>query len=670
MSIIVLDRAVVNKISAGEVVEKPASIVKELLENSIDAGAKNITIDIEDGGIKKIAIQDDGCGIKSEEIGLAFTPHATSKLTKYSDLNSLTTMGFRGEALASISAVSKVTITTKTETEDIATRVILEGGTEIEKLQVASVTGTKIEVEDVFYNTPARLKFLRKPKSEESDITSYVNKIILSHSNINFKYIVNGKLVYNTNCGGLLNNIYTIYGSEFADNLIPVDFTKNGSKVFGYICKPEFCKPNRTYQTLFVNNRYCVNSLVSTACQNAFENFMMKGKFPIYVLFLELPIPDVDVNVHPNKLEVKFANTHFVYGLVNDAICETLYNYNHIRNVETKSIQGNIANDDDIISNEKITQTVITNEDDTNASQKFVDVDYSAIINGEVEYADTIDPEGISFENEEERQRYLRLKKLFDESQNGSNSIEFELSNNLLSALDTSEIDKRNAIKFNDEINRKQCIANENVLNEPKLEQSAYKDLFKKDYILIGKAFNTYLILEQEDRLYLIDQHAGHERIKYDKLIEQIESNTLLNQDLLVPYTFNVSSSEFGFLIENMDLLKSFGIELEEFGVNSFKVSSIPLLLSGINLKEYFDELLKGCSGFARSPKEIIREKFMQMACKSAVKGGDDLKDGEINYLLDVLKRETNVLLCPHGRPIVVEIDKKQIEKWFKRIVS
>lgn len=628
MSIKLLNKDVINKISAGEVVEKPASVVKELIENSIDAGAKNITIEIENGGIDKISVLDDGCGIKKDEILLAFTPHATSKLSKIEDLSSLQTMGFRGEALATISAVSKVTIITKTNEDDTATMMMLEGGESVKSADVAGNTGTKIDVNNIFYNTPARLKFLRKPKTEENDITGYVEKMILSHCDICFKYIVNGNLIYNTQNGDLLNNIYSIYGKQVAEGVIEVNYNIGDYKIYGYISKPELGRANRSYQNLFVNDRYCINPLISTACQNAYENFTMKGKFPLYVLFVNIPQADLDVNVHPNKLEVKFADTHKIYTLVSDAVYKALFDFNQIRNVDIYGIENN---DTQIESTEDIKLNELTKN------------------------------EGVSFSQEEENAQKTemdKIRQILDDSKVNAGSIDFNLTNSLLSQVELTNIEAKTDSKEND------TILNSQVLQED------YKDLFEYEYKLIGKAFNTYLILEQDERLYFIDQHAAHERQKYDKLIEQVDKNMLVSQSLFIPYTFSVSVGEYEFMLNNLELLNSFGIDICEFGANSFKVSAVPLVLSEINLKEFFDEMLKNIYGLSKSPKDIIKEKFMQMACKSAVKGGDDLKDIEIKHLLKKLKEETKVMLCPHGRPIIVEVDKKQIEKWFKRIVD
>ncbi len=637
MSIKLLDKNVINQISAGEVVEKPASVVKELVENSIDAGANNIEIEIKNGGISYISVKDDGCGINANEVKLAFMPHATSKLEKIEDLNSLHTMGFRGEALATISAVSKVTMVTKTNAQDVGIKIHLEGGEETSSCDVACVTGTKIEVENLFYNTPARLKFLRKPKTEENDITNFIEKLILANSNISFKYIVDGKLIYNTLGGSILDNIYTIYGKELAGNMLEVDFNLDNYCVKGYISKPEFAKANRTYQTLFVNGRFCNNPLVSTSVANAYENFTMKGKFPVYILYLTMPIAEVDVNVHPNKLEVKFENTQKIYRVFNDAVCKTLYDFNHIRNVH---------------------------DDDENNYTSNLDIPNQNVQELEKD-------EGVSYSNENENANFQDLldscSKSIQNTDKNTGTYEFRLTNNVLPQVDIYNYENKIEENFVEDKPQLKDVSLDSP--KPQFEQEDFKAILKLEYKLVGVVFNTYLILEFEDKMYLIDQHAAHERQRYDAIMAQINSNTLKVQDLLVPYIIKVSQSEANFLNDNIDTLKSFGIDICEFGYNTYKVSSVPLIISDMNLDDFFADVFDNLLSFAKSPQETIKPRFMQMACKSAVKGGDVLSDLEINTLLNKIKTETEVLLCPHGRPIVVEITKKQIEKWFKRIV-
>jgi len=646
MAIQLLDKKVINQISAGEVVEKPASVVKELIENSIDAGATEVTISIKNGGLDNITIMDNGCGIAKNEVKLAFTPHATSKLVEIEDLNSLSTMGFRGEALATISAVSKVNLTTKTESEDVGVMVKLEGGEEQETQEIACVKGTKIEVNNLFFNTPARLKFLRKPKQEERDITNYVEKLILSNNNVAFKYLIDGKLIYNTINGSLLDNIYTIYGKEVASNLLDVNFNINGYNISGYISKPENAKANRTYQNLFVNGRFCSNSLISSAVSNAFENFAMKGKYPLFVLFINLPQNELDVNVHPNKLEVKFVDTRKIYQLVYCGVFEALSNFNHTRVIQTPNNENNESDFSSLIKNSEI---------------------------NEVNSFEGVSDGGLSSNKYEEN--YKKLQEYYDsfrKAQNEKTNLEFNSSSMVLEntipekelTLESLEIDLSGYSLESNNSN--------NVISQPNNKttvQEDFKDILKYEYKKIGKVFNTYLILEYKDSVYFIDQHAAHERHKYDELVQAIESNELIIQDLMIPYVLIVSQAESNFIADNIETLSSFGINISEFGQNTYKVYSVPLLISEINLKDFFDDILENISAFVKSPKDVIKPKLMQMACKSAVKGGDDLSDKEINYLIDKLKNDTEVLLCPHGRPIVVNIDKKQIEKWFKRIV-
>lgn len=626
----VLDKSVWGKIAAGEVVEKPASIVKELIENSIDAGAKNIIIEIKNGGTSLVSITDDGCGIKSEQIELAFVPHATSKLRTINDLYDLNSMGFRGEALASIAAVSEIELTTKTDADDIGHKLVLKGGEKQSFNEVASVTGTQIKVLNLFFNTPARAKFLRKHKTEENDITSYVEKLMLSHSNINFKYIVDEKLIYNTTNCTMLDVIYTIYGKDVAENMIEVNYKKGDYTVCGYISKPTVCKSNRTYQSLFVNKRYCVNQMISASISNAYETFLMKGKFPVYVLFLQLPKDSVDVNVHPNKLEVKFENSQHIYGLFNNAVYDALINNTHIKEAIT--------------------------EEDSNTTSSFV--------------FNKVDQfEGVSFSN-------------IKPTVSTENLINIENNDNYVSEVYNTDnaFKKQEGIVFNQEpeflkkpiettifsYQKDECSHFD--INEQK-EQKIYNNLFDVAKKVIGVAFNTYIIVESDNVLYFIDQHAAHERQLFDKFINQVQNNQVAVQELLVPYILNVNNFEAEFIEKNITILTEYGFNIDEFGKNCYRVSSIPLLLNNINLKEYFDEIFSNLNGLVKKPYEVIRDYFATKACKAAVKGGNVLSDKEIDILIKELKDNNNTLLCPHGRPIVITFDKKQIEKMFKRIV-
>ena len=618
----VLDKSVYNKIAAGEVVERPASIVKELVENSIDAGATSITIEINGGGIKKILVKDNGCGIEKDDVLNAFLPHATSKITSADDLYSLRTLGFRGEALASISAVSDLTMITKTEDQEIGKKVELEAGDVVSESDVATTTGTSISVRNLFYNIPARAKFLRKPKTEENEITNIIEKFMLSHPNINFKYIVDDKTVYNTASSDILSIIYTIYG-DIIDNLLPVNFSKNGYIINGYISKPEFCKPNRTYQNLFINNRYVTNQTISSAVQNAYEGFLMKGKFPFYVLNFSLPLDTVDVNVHPNKLEVKFEDNQRIFGIFNSIIYKTLYEATHIINVECDNI-------------------VIPSKIETNNEDKSIESTIDNRINNDI----LNETESSEFNYTENQSDIINKLSQFDK---------FNFKNGSLFEDITLEDDELPINTKSAEIKQIQ-------------EQTAISEIFN-DFEVVGIVFDTYIIVQKDSDMFMIDQHAGHERQLYDKIIYEIENSQVVTQQLLVPYVFNVNQVEYDFIIGNLNLFEKYGFSICEFGRNTFKVDSIPYVLQDINLEKYFALILADCDRIIKKPIEYINDYFAQRACKAAIKAGDKLSKEEVNTLLNNFVKNNNLLLCPHGRPIVIKITKTDLEKMFKRIV-
>ncbi len=638
----VLEKSVWSKIAAGEVVEKPASIVKELVENSVDAGAKNITIEIEGGGIKKISVTDDGCGIKADQLETAFLPHATSKLSKIEDLNNLHSMGFRGEALASIAAVSKVKLISKTSQDSIGQKIELEGGEKVSITEIASNNGTKIVVTDLFYNTPARAKFLRKPKTEENDITSYVEKLMLSHVNINFKYIVDDKIIYNTTNCSLLDIIYTIYGAEISSNMIEVNYKKGDYAVTGYISSPVVAKSNRTYQSLFVNNRYCINSTISASISNAYETFLMKGKFPVYVLFLHMPPNSVDVNVHPNKLEVKFENSQQIYMLFNNAVFEALSRQTHIKDgFAFNHVESEQENSLDTVTDKTQTEQIDLDNNEQISTKQNKSID---------------ELNGISFT---EQQNY---EKNLQDFWNNKKPDDLVFSRSFAPMEVTIDSDnntnKSNAFES----------PSYNILDEQK-EQLKYQSLFNPQRIIVGVAFDTYIIVQEEDNLYFIDQHAAHERQLFDKFMAEVDAEDIQVQQLLVPYILRINDAEYSFLENNLDLLNSYGFDITPFGHNTFKVNSIPMLLNDINLRDFFNEMFSNLNGLVKKPHEVLRHEFATMGCKAAIKAGYRLSEKEINILLDTLKQQKTTLLCPHGRPIVVTFDKKQLEKMFKRIV-
>lgn len=605
----ILDKTIANRISAGEVVEKPASVVKELVENSIDAGAKNISIYVYGGGIDNITIIDDGCGIEREQVALAFLPHATSKINKAEDLYSISTLGFRGEALSSITAVSQVEIYTKTEEEQIGTKVSIVAG-EVEcKENFACNKGTKIIVKNLFFNTPARKKFLRKPKLEESEITKLIEKFILAQPSIKFKYYTDDKLIYNTTGCGLFDCIYTIYGKEVSDNLLEVDFKYKDYHISGFIGNTQISKPNRTYQTLFVNKRIVINFLISSAIQTGYDDFLMKGQFPFYVLNLSVPYDNVDINIHPTKQEVKFENSNEIYGLFVRAVHEKLIGIQHIKNLK--------------LPTEKPKEKVDLSKEFSSIVKPTSRTEFSTA--GPLKFAST-------------------------------DSNEYDIATMLTKS---HNLNNDNQLTLNKKNNYEQ-IAN-TVFKEFENSQIPFK--------VIGSIFSTYIIIEKGDVVYLIDQHACHERKLYDNFVEDLNKNSeLITQELLVPYSFTCNQDEWQFFNENMEAFKNLGFTFEEFGDKSFIISAVPYIVNDIDLQKFIIEIKSNLGKFNKSKTDILKDYLAQTACKAAVKGGDNLSQNEINALLKDLD-EHKVLLCPHGRPIVVEIKKTEVEKWFKRIV-
>lgn len=619
----VLDKSIFNRIAAGEVVDKPASVVKELVENSIDAGATKINIDVIDGGIKKIVVTDNGCGIEPEDMVKAFLPHATSKICNTSDLDKIGTLGFRGEALSSIASVSKVQLISKVKELDIGSEIIIEGGDVISQTEKGASNGTYISVSDLFYCVPARAKFLRKPKTEEGDITNIVSRLILANPNIQIKYTADNKLVYYSSGNGIEEAIYAIYGNNVLDNLIKVNFNSyDGLMNFsGYICKPTFSKPNRTYQTLIINGRYVINQQISTAIYKAYENFLMKGNFPFFVLYVTLPLDKVDVNVHPNKQDVKFEKSGEIFSLVVNAVSEVLYNLNHIKTIEEPVLKEEII---EPVNLEKITNVY-------ESTTKVNDVELK--------------------------------EKVFDTEKFN----EIKESINSFTSSSTSSFNSDNGFTYSMAMKAYQNMQQQSIFNNDAEEVEEVK---LQDFKLIGTLFNTYILVEQDKTLLMIDQHAGHERLLYDKFKKEFDENTLLSQSLLVPYVLNVNYQEWAFINDNINTLKSLGFDIESFGNNSYKVSSVPLLLKDINIAEFFNSILHDISNNLSIKKTDLMEEYLaKSACRSAVKANDVLSHTEINILLELLSKENQVLLCPHGRPIILKITNTEIEKWFKRLV-
>lgn len=678
MKINVLDARVYNRISAGEVVERPASIVKELVENSIDAGAKNIRVEIEEGGIKNITVIDDGCGIEKDDLTVAFFPHATSKIKDVEDLDNISSLGFRGEALASISSVCQVKLSSKTHDSALGYSIKVNGGVFEDVVEVAKSDGTTISCSNIFFNTPVRAKFLRKPKTEESEVTHLIERFMLSNSNIAFQYYVDGKQIYNTTSCSMQDIIYTIYGRDVYENLIEVNYEEDGFKIGGFVTKPKISKSNRTYQTLFVNGRCVENFLISNAVQGVYESFLMKGRFPVYVLSILLPANCVDVNVHPSKKEVKFDNPNKMFSMVRRAVEKALLSVDQIQNFLSSSAkqEDTFDNNQDINKfmsdlSEQIDKTQINGE--RNLDLKNIPSNKFSYDPNTVEKPKT--PLGgksfsIDFFDKDEqiidpKEFEIEVNKMAKEQEKGINTNSEEtafkdLEN--LSIKDRYNINKDDTTFFFDQTGEK---FTRDIQKES--EQKFLKASVKDEMKILGTLFKTYIVIELDDAVYFIDQHAAHERLLYDRLVKAVDSGEkIIKQDLLAPYSFNVGAKESQSIDLMLDDLKKLGFELEKDGYK-YTITSVPYILSYIELDKFVDEIIKEGIGWDKKKSDFIHSKLCQTACKHAIKAGDEITKDECAYIIEEVRK--GVMLCPHGRPITLVITKHEFEKMFKRIV-
>lgn len=631
----ILEPAVFNKIAAGEVVERPSSIVKELVENAIDAGSTQVSVEVFNGGISKIIVSDNGCGIEKDDIMVAFLPHTTSKIKLAEDLNNITTLGFRGEALASICAVAKVNILTKTKDAVVGNFVKVYGGEVKETGESGTSNGTTVTVEDLFYNVPVRAKFLKKPKQEEGEITSLMARLILSNPNVAIKYIADEEIIYNSQGTGLFDAIFAVYGKNTITNIIPVNSEGYSYKLTGYVSKTNYFKPNRTYQTLIINGRYVTDYLVSQAVGRAFEPYMLKQSFPLFVLNLTIPNQELDVNVHPSKKEVRFSNGQqifgFVYNSVKDAINQFLSNsvVDEFKTISSNEVQPNIS--------KPVTSELNLSQNPENILEQtkrlLDDIKTNATPSVQPNKQDTLKEEA-----------FVPGEILIDKLQ--TTSFFTDDSAPTLKQFEPKPI-------------QQQIISNEVLENDTELSLK-----------IVGKVFNTFVIVETNDTMYLIDQHAAHERMLYDKLVLSVQQKDVKKQGLLIPYTFDVNTNEYSFINQNINVLNDLGFELEPFGNNSFKVSSIPATLSDIDIGLFFNGILSDLNTFlVLKTEDVLKDRLAQYACKHAVKGGDDLNREELIALVKKVSTGEMTMQCPHGRPFVVEIKRNQIDKWFKRVL-
>ncbi|MBQ7453227.1 MAG: DNA mismatch repair endonuclease MutL [Clostridia bacterium] len=622
----ILTPEIFNKIAAGEVVERPASVIKELVENSIDSGASLITIEVVGGGIEAIVVTDNGSGIEKDDLQKAFLPHATSKIRTEEDLNSIFTLGFRGEALASISAVSNVTLQSRTKDSDIGAKISVRGGIIEGISDVGASTGTTITVKNLFFNVPARAKFLKKPKSEEQEITNLVSRFILANPTVSFRYIADGKTIYQSSGSGKDDALFCVYGKDALNQTLKLDREGDGIKISGVIGKPAFSKPNRTYQTIVINGRYINCYQISSAVYEAYGESLMKRQYPFFVLYLTIPNDCVDVNVHPNKMEVRFSDTSKVVASVYGAVTNALDKMDEITAVSDKEIQTEpqIKPEPQILSKEKFESFGFDKTDDIAVDDKISSVD------------------NLSFASRNTQQGVADGFGL------GSAFLDGILENNTKPNFSSP--------------------ASETIIDKPNLVQADMN--LDKSIRKIGKLFNTYLLLEDDQNVYFVDQHAAHERLNYEKFKAQVQAGTLVVQPLLIPYSLSVNAQEEDIINDRIKEIRELGFEIEPFGTRTFKISTVPSIVADLNFAEFFSNFLMDNKRIsALKSVDLIKDELIQLSCKSAVKGGWDLSESEIEALYKSLGKEKVALYCPHGRPIVIRITKQEIEKWFKRIV-
>ncbi len=648
----ILEPSVFNKISAGEVVEKPASIIKELVENSIDAGATRVEIKIYQGGIDKIVVEDNGKGILPDDMELAFLPHATSKIKDFADLDAIGTLGFRGEALASIASVSIVEVVSKAEGNE-GQMLKLSGGKIIEKGQVGAPQGTRFCVQDLFFNTPARRKFLKKPKKEESDITTLVARLILANPNIAIKYYADDRLIYNSTGRGVEDAIFAIYGASTMQNIIPVDYTSGQYHIHGYIGKTTYFKSNRTYQTIMINGRWVADSIVSVAVSQSYESYMMKHCFPFCVLYFDLPIADVDVNVHPSKLEVRFADARSIFGFIYKAVSESLFA--DITKKTEAEVNADSGIKSQLVSNENAYTPlqVISN----NLSDKEIPISNANDAN-------------ITNDSEQNVIAPTLDINIFDVSNDEGKTLNLSSSqNSVLGEIYVERLVNTTTPKYQFDTTNDTEITPQPVQTQLVADEVQDKQLYLESRV-IGKLFNTFVILEMNDCVYFVDQHAAHERLLYDKFNNYLKKQEMTCQPMLIPYMLEVNPTEEQFVLDNIDNLKQLGFDIDLFGTGCFRVSAVPSILPDINPKAFFETFLSNMNTYNQLRSEdLVLDKLAQTACKHAVKGGDDLDKSELIKLVSDFSDGNVTLQCPHGRPFLIKLSRLDFDKWFKRNV-
>ena len=673
-NILCLDQETINKIAAGEVVDRPSSIVKELMENAIDAGSSSITVEIKDGGTSFIRITDNGCGIDKEDIRVAFLRHSTSKIKNVKDLLSISTLGFRGEALSSIGAVAMVELITKTKKDMTGIRYVFEGGVEKSFEEVGVPDGTTFIVRNLFYNTPARKKFMKSNTTEGAYINDIVERIALSNPHISIKFISNGQNKLHTNGNGNLKDvIYAIYGKDISSNLLEINTENEFLKITGFIGKPVISRGNRNYETYFINGRYIKSSVISKGIENGYGNFLMQHKYPFTVLNIEIEPELLDVNVHPSKMEVRFGRQNEVYEFVLKSVNETISKKDIIPKVSF-STEREVKLDVEASRKKQVEELKKTSIPEPFEKVRIEQQVVKPVVNKPVVKTQPVVKEIPMVEVETKVSAKSQVQEKIDIQSEAVVEQVVVATENIVSEESNYSVEVTEEPK--------------EVLEEPKeieetVEQTysgeqmtLFEDKFlakeNKDRIeIVGQIFNTYWVVQFNDNMFIIDQHAAHEKVLYEKTLKRMENGEGFTQMIAPPIILSLSQREADMMEQHMELFTKMGYEIEHFGDKDYAVRGVPGHLFSISKSELLMEIIDGIAddnahGFTSN---MIDEKIASMSCKAAVKGNNRLSMAEAKELIMELMTLDNPYNCPHGRPTIISMSKYELEKKFKRIV-
>ena len=651
MSIQVLDQETINKIAAGEVIERPSSVVKELVENAIDAGATAVTIEIKDGGISFIRITDNGSGISKDDIPMAFLRHSTSKIKSIEDLMNVSSLGFRGEALSSIAAVSQVELITKTVDDFTGSRYVIEGGNEISLEEVGAPDGTTFIVRNLFYNTPVRRKFLKTAATEAGYVNALIEHLSLSHPDISFRFINNNQNKLHTSGNmNLKDIIYGVYGRDITSNLMEISGKTQDVEITGFIGKPVICRGNRGYENYYINGRYIKSSIITKAIEEAYKGYIMPHNYPFTAIHFKINPSIMDVNVHPTKMELRFSKNEFVYRFVLETVKECLANRELAARVK---LPDPVKQQQFTKSPENIKQTEKSYVQENTDSKPY--------------QAPRIEPPRESFYNSTESS--VKQKTVNEKQTTGfiKNITDY-------TKMPPTRLPEPFEIKRSDEMIKE----DKKIYEAEKKQEAEQLSMFdtplmsgkaKADYRIIGQLFETYWLIEYEDKFYMMDQHAAHEKILYERFMNHLKVKDMDTQMIMPPVIIELNMQQEDAYKRNKQAFSRLGFEIEEFGGNAYKVTGLPAGLPNINLKQMLIDMIDGLTDDNSTDLDIITERVATMSCKAAVKGNNKLSFEEAKELIEELMQAENPYNCPHGRPTLIVMSKYEVERKFKRIL-